>query len=517
LPSYHKLLVIGLDGGTWDAFDPLIDRGYLPFLADLKKHSSYGTLCSTVPPFTMPAWSTFVTGRNPGNHGVFSFFQHSLEGYNLDNVGEFVNSRVLGPANLWNLLSSNHRKLIAINVPLTYPPQKVNGIMITGMLTPPDSENYTYPDNLKDQLDDYQIDLDNIRGKDRIQVDEDMDRNAMLSRLIDLVRIRRKTCLKLFTTNPYDFAMVVFTSTDRLFHYFWDLVTDDRDLLSEKYSKNEIIELRKKLNTYLLTLDNAIKDLAETAGRDTNIILMSDHGFGSSPSCLFNVNCWLKQQNLLFERSGGQDTLNPLSWIIRLGKSRFIRSITPELLEKKFKSAIRDQKELLLKEITEELLNIEDKAHGRKIVQKVMQREQLFRGKKASVFPDLVFFAQSEYSCSNSLVETEVVRDNPQPQRPGDHRVEGMYLVNGPNFKNDIKDLSINIADLAPTILFLLDIPLLDNFDGQIMKDLIDDNLISSRRPVMKPFDVRESAQGFLFDEKEDEALRERLKNLGYL
>ena len=152
MSDFNKLMVIGLDGGTWDAFDRFIELGYMPNLARLKERSANGVLNSTILPFTMPAWTTFFTGRNPGSHGIMSFWQQEPEGYNLDNVGEFVNSTILGPANLWSLMSRKGRKLIVINVPLTYPPQPINGVMVTGMLTPPDAENMTYPPELKHEL-----------------------------------------------------------------------------------------------------------------------------------------------------------------------------------------------------------------------------------------------------------------------------------------------------------------------------------------------------------------------------
>jgi predicted AlkP superfamily phosphohydrolase/phosphomutase len=558
LPAYHKLMVIGLDGGTWKVFDPLMAKGYMPFLAQLKKRSSYGILHSTIPPFTIPAWSTFVTGQNPGNHGIYSFFQHHPDDYNIDNVGEFVNSNLIGPVNLWTLLGNRGRKLIIVNVPLTYPPHKVNGVMITGMLTPPHSENFTYPAALKDQLGEYRIDLDNLRGKNGFRTHDRVDRIALISELIELMEIRKRTCLKLLDKYPYDFFMVVFTTTDRLLHYFTDLVFEDESLLSEKYSENELSELRKKLQVYLRTLDNSIKELVKRAGDSANVFVMSDHGFGRSPSRLFNVNCWLKQQHLLSEKSNGKDAFNPLTWIIRLSRSHFIRRITPGFLEKRIKSTMRGrfeelidwsrtkayyepmymniggitinevgkkhhgivafgEKEALIRHITEELLRIEEEPGGAKVIEKVMRREELYEGESAEAFPDLILFARTAYACSNSLVETEVLRDHPQPNRPGDHRTEGMYLALGPDIRTDVRGESQKIVDLAPTFLYLQDVPLIDKFDGKVMSDLINGELLQQRRPVVESLASQPDTDGFAFNDEDDKELRERLKNLGYL
>jgi predicted AlkP superfamily phosphohydrolase/phosphomutase len=557
LSDFHKLTVIGLDGGTWDALDRFIGRGYMPFLAELKERSSYGILNSTILPFTMPAWTTFFTGRTPGNHGIMSFWRHAPDGYNLDNVGEFVNATILGPANLWNLLSNAGRKLIVIDVPLTYPPQPINGVMITGLLTPPGAENMTYPPELKDELDDYRIDLD-IRTGDRFSPDSTMDPMTMLPDLIDLVVRRKVNALNLMKKYPHDFFMIVFTSTDRLCHFFWDLITDNDQMLSSKYSASDIAGLRDQLISYCKTLDDAIRDLVAAAGQDSNVVMMSDHGFGSSPSRLFNVNCWLRQQSLLVEKTNGQDMLNPLSWIIRFGKSKWIRSITPSSIQAKFKSKVKgnfeelidwhrttayyeplymniggisinaegikregivppNQIESTLSAITAQLLSIRDNDLGQNVIERVARREELFPGKNSQAFPDLIFFARPEYHCSNSLVEMQVVREHSTSGRPGDHRREGIFLASGPDFRAAIKNGIYDIVDIAPTFLYLLDVPLLDTFDGRIIESVLSDSLLSQRTPKVESYQDSEYDQKHSFDEAEDKALRERLKNLGYL
>ena len=71
-----KVLVIGLDGATFDLMLPWIEAGELPTLGRMLSEGSSGPLRSTYPPVTAAAWSTFMTRKNPGKHGIYGFFRN---------------------------------------------------------------------------------------------------------------------------------------------------------------------------------------------------------------------------------------------------------------------------------------------------------------------------------------------------------------------------------------------------------------------------------------------------------
>ena len=148
-----KVFVVGLDGATLDLIAPWAAQGELPTLARIMREGAYGDLCTVIPPMTAPAWTSFMTGVNPGRHGIIDFVQRRAGSYAIAPVnGSHRRAR-----SLWDLAGAAGRQVGAINVPLTYPPEPVNGFMVTGMLTPSEAsapgQTYTWPPELADELD----------------------------------------------------------------------------------------------------------------------------------------------------------------------------------------------------------------------------------------------------------------------------------------------------------------------------------------------------------------------------
>ena len=147
--SSIKIMVIGLDGATFDLIKPWASEGKLPTFKKLLKNGIYANLESTVPYATVPAWPSFATGCNPGKHGFYDFFKEKENSYEL--TVEARPSKVVKQPTLWEILSYYNKNVAVINVPGTYPPYKINGYMITGMLSPPGAK-FTYPLDFKDEL-----------------------------------------------------------------------------------------------------------------------------------------------------------------------------------------------------------------------------------------------------------------------------------------------------------------------------------------------------------------------------
>ncbi|MDO8141482.1 MAG: alkaline phosphatase family protein, partial [Candidatus Brocadiales bacterium] len=124
-----KIVVIGIDSATFDIIEPLVNQGKLPVFTRFMKEGVWGRLQSTIPPVTPPAWTSLVTGKNPGKHGIFDFYGYTTNGYERP----IINSQAIKAKTLWNILSEGGKSVGIINVPLTYPPEKVNGFLIPGM------------------------------------------------------------------------------------------------------------------------------------------------------------------------------------------------------------------------------------------------------------------------------------------------------------------------------------------------------------------------------------------------
>jgi len=141
LSSAQRVLIIGLDGATLDLLGPLMAEGRMPFLRSILENGAAGHLTTTFPPVTAPAWASFMTGKNPGKHGIFEFL-YRRRGHLRQTP---VNSRMVGAPTIWQMLSQGGKRVAAFNVPLTYPPQPINGLIIGDFLTPRGAQDYTYP------------------------------------------------------------------------------------------------------------------------------------------------------------------------------------------------------------------------------------------------------------------------------------------------------------------------------------------------------------------------------------
>ena len=143
-----KVMVIGIDGATFDVLTPLINEGKLPHLEALIREGTSGNLKSTIPPLSSAAWSTFQTGMYPGKHGVFDFYRNNHSELTFDPA----NSTFLKAKTLWEILSDKGKKVGVINLLFTYPPREVNGFIITGKETPGEDKDYTFPSSLKKEI-----------------------------------------------------------------------------------------------------------------------------------------------------------------------------------------------------------------------------------------------------------------------------------------------------------------------------------------------------------------------------
>lgn len=274
-----RVLVIGLDGATFDIMGPLVKEGKLPTIAGLMKEGTSGNLKSTIPFVTAPAWTSFMTGKNPGKHGVFGFLERKRDSY--ERV--LVDGSAIRAKTLWEILSESGKKSIVVNVPMTYPPRKINGLLISGMGAPA-SENFCYPTAVQRELGDYRVDTDVIYRPGREE--------EFLDDLDDVTRKRRKVVLTLLKRD-WDFFMCVFVGLDRVQHHFWRFIDPDNPSYDEDAAKR----FGSVITDYYQRMDKIIKEMVENAG-DASVVLMSDHGFGPVHK-IFDVSTFLAQLGLL--------------------------------------------------------------------------------------------------------------------------------------------------------------------------------------------------------------------------
>jgi len=207
----RRVLVLGLDGATFRIIEPMVGRGRLPNLARLMSEGACGVLESTLPPVTIPAWPSMMTGKNPGKLGYYDFLRR--EGYGVEPNGYCYD----GQAPLWQILNRYGVKTGVMNLPGTYPPDEVDGFMVSGMLTPSKRSPYSYPATLGADLDvkvqEYEIDVPQWQY---------FDEGVFVKDLYKVTEKRARAAEYLIKEIPCEFYMIVFTSSDRLQHVMWD-------------------------------------------------------------------------------------------------------------------------------------------------------------------------------------------------------------------------------------------------------------------------------------------------------
>lgn len=543
----QKVLLIGLDGGTYKIIDLFIKEGLLPNLKQMMETGSYGILESTIPPITAPAWASFMTGKNPGKHGIIQFYdvtgfnnltkKPSLSLYDADiNI---VNYSTIKQATIFDVFKRSEKEVISINIPMTYPTPETNGHVISCWLTPPDVENYTFPKSLKNEIPGYRI--DQHFGEKMFALpstkSSSMDSEFMFRDLTDVLKKRKETALKLLLNKPWDLFMICFTETDRIQHYFW------RVLDEEYYDYTSEIEKEKEsFRAFFVDIDNAIGELVDASGDDTLNIIISDHGFRSPAKRRFHINKWLETQglfslknidlngiaikeksmlkkyiSLLFSRKTNQQNIAKKeinwdltkAWGLNLNRNWggiYIMSTHSDI-------GIRER-------IQDLLIEVKDELSKQQIIELIYTREELYSGPYTNKFPDLIFKLRDEYEAGiegqiDILEKSIISYQHPYPDGRGNHDREGIYIVNGWAFNQFGSFEQFSIQDIFPTILYLLDIPIPEDVDGKVMIDLINREYQSKHSlKWQKPLSVQKVS---VVQNKNDNDIKEKLHNLGYL
>ncbi len=278
----RRVMLIGLDGGTWELLGPWIKEGLLPNLARLTEMGASGVLRSTIPPITPVAWNSLVTGTNPGKHGVFQMLKRSSGSYDFVPVTS-LDRRT--PA-LWKLISDNNGRVVVIDIPMTYPPEPVAGVMISGMGTPSIRSPFVYPPGFKPQL--------AMFGEYPLDVDYLSEQEHLLTSAARLVEHRLQVAEYLADTEPWTFFFLAIMATDRVQHSLWRYL----DPRHPAYDPEEARRRLPAIMRFYSQVDDAIGRLYARLDADDVLIVASDHGFGPAGRSYF-IHPWLQEHGYI--------------------------------------------------------------------------------------------------------------------------------------------------------------------------------------------------------------------------
>lgn len=268
-----RAVIFGVDGLSFRVLHPLIQRGDLPNFARLQREGVEADFISAVPAVTPPAWMSLTTGLKPAKHGVFDFWEFDTSSPALKSRA--VTHRKGGKA-IWNILSEYGKRVIVMNVPLTYPPEPVNGVMVSGLMTPSTSSPFTFPHVFKDELykavPGYLIDL----GTEKVAAGRFVDA------VLDMTEKRIQLQEHLLSEHEWDFAFLSYVGPDRIQHRIWESI----ESMTHDGTK------------YFRLLDDALGRVLNRLTPEDVLFVASDHGFVGARKW-FYINEYLCRRNLL--------------------------------------------------------------------------------------------------------------------------------------------------------------------------------------------------------------------------
>ena len=547
-------MIVGLDGVPLSTIQEWTKAGELPTLQRLMREGTVGRLLSTIPPTSGPSWSSFVTGMNPGKTGIYDFLYRKEETYHFPPV----NASQRGGTTMWRYLNDAGYRVGVLNLPMSYPVEKVNGFMISGWMTPYAATDYVHPLELAAELEreigDYRIYPSETFAESR--------KDSFLRATYELLDIRTRTALYLAQTQPWDVFASVFFDTDRVLHQLWHYLDPNHPWRTDHEDKSWVVR------DYFQKVDESIGRLLECADEETLVIILSDHGMGrannfivlnnwllSSGLLRLKTDPWTRLKKFMFHRGF---TLRNIHQIAdRLGLSRQAEYVAGYFVDHLLKLAflsfldvdwtksraysfgrhlgsiylnVRGREpqgivepgveyEAVRDEIERLAYDFRDPQTGRKLIGEVLRREEIYSGPYLDRAPDLIlrpqepsdiFFGLADFGHRETV--SSVYRYS------GMHRDYGMLIMAGPGVRRGVTLEGASIQDMAPTVLHTMGLPIPANMDGQVLANAFEQAYMDSFPVVMgDPAVVTEGGTASGYTEEGEKEIMDRLEGLGYL
>ncbi len=549
----RRVVIYGIDGGTLSLVGPWARRGELPHLARLMGAGAVGVLRSTTHPLTPQAWCSFLTGMNPGKHGVFDFGRRREGSYGL-RLTDSSDRRA--PA-IWRYLEDHDLTTGVVNVPMTFPLEPVHGFMISGMHSP-SLEEAVGPRSLLEEIrqvaPDYRIDAMSpwYTETDRFLAD-----------VHQMTEARGRLAVHLYRKYRPDLFILVMVAVDRVSHALFKQTADpgahNRDGRGEWRYSGALLQAYK-------AVDRVLGDLLAELDEDTSVIVMSDHGFGTLDRDV-NLNQYFLEQGLMSfsparvrpripvlgvppgqaGRSGAAALVERLRLALPPLRRRWDRSIRRgdiplalrrweyvdwartvaysqglfgnvyiNLAGREPEGCVQPRDyEAVREAVAEALFRLRDPEDGGQVVDHVYRREEVYQGPFLQEAPDLLVVMR-DYAYmtrgGEELSGREVISP-PAVNHSGNHRLGGMLILSGAGVRPGVELRGASILDVMPTALQMLGIPVPAEVDGRVLGEaLVRPEPLAALARKLQSLPSGERR----FSQAEEALIRNRLRSLGY-
>jgi predicted AlkP superfamily phosphohydrolase/phosphomutase len=479
--------------------------------------------------------------------GIFDFANKRLGVDRLD----FVNSTYFEDKPIWEILGGAGRRVAVFNVPVTFPPSSLNGVMVTGIMTPSTEAEFTFPPGLGEKVlrkfKEYTFDIERSR----------LTHKEAFQQQQRITRIHRQVVQWLWSRGEYDLFIAVLMAVDRMQHLFWTTPTLQLDHP----------DARAVLHTYQV-MDQWLEEWLEQLSPEDHLFVISDHG-GQFCKGRFHINEWLLGNGYLYLRGPSPGKARADQRLLHLVRKRiakskmapYIRRLFPKLIHRfpshyldlsqvedlgqiidwtktrayalsagriylnvqgRDKAGIvkpGDEHEALREELVVNLSKLTHPITGRSLVAQIFKREEIYDGRNVDSAPDLLMVLEKQRWGTDTRVGFGTNRlfslyGHDYKDIAGTHSMDGILLASGPFIREGVELKGTRLIDITPTILHLLGFEVPEDMDGVVLQEMLKLESEPASRPVRFGLPALREVES---EEDVNETVVQRLKALGYL
>jgi len=532
-----RTVLIGLDGATFSVLNALMQDGVMPFLKGFMASGVRAELRSVVPALTPPAWTSLMTGRSPGQHGIFDFFRkESPQSHRI----RFLTSRDVGCETIWSLVNQHNMRSTVLNFPLTFPPPPVDGYVVPGGWMPWRQLRLgCHPEGLYDRLkalpgfNPRELAMDMAHEEKALEGCKQDEYEDWIALHIRREQQWFKVLRYLMQEDPTELTAILFDGVDKLQHLCWRF-------LDLSYGHTVTLpweqRVRERCLDYFRQLDGLLADIVRLAGPEATVVFASDHGFGPQVRTFF-VNAWLEQHAYLAwaDGKGPQPSDTQVLGMGQLARHVYLldwertkayapmpsgNGIHIVRASEQYPHGLPDAEYQSFRDrLIEELLSVTDPKSGVQVVSRVWKREEIFAGPNLELAPDLTLELQ-DGGLVSILSSEEAVRPRSEPS--GTHRPEGILIARGPGLHQGVQLSELSILDVAPLLLYGLGLDIPEDMKGIVPAEAFEPGWLQDRPVRHGPAGRAQTSPAgtggeIVYTEEDEIELARRLRALGYI